>query len=148
MPKPTPLSRADFTHFESMSTRWSDNDIYGHINNVQYYSYFDTAVNRYLITQAGLDIHTGTVIGLVVHSSCDYFAPAAFPDVLEAGVRVLKLGNSSVRYQVGIFLANENGESLAVAQGEFVHVYVDSASRKPVQLPASMQQALTKICCE
>lgn len=143
MPKPTALTKTDFKHFDSITTRWSDNDIYGHVNNVQYYSYFDTAVNRYLIEHADLDIHTGSVIGLVVHSSCDYFAPAAFPDALQAGVRLLKLGNSSVRYQVAIFC---QGSDDAIAQGEFVHVYVDASERTPVSLPHSMRAALSRLC--
>lgn len=147
MPKPTPLSKADFKHIDTITTRWSDNDIYGHVNNVQYYSYFDTAVNRYLIDSADLDIHTGSVIGLVVHSSCDYFAPAAFPDQLQAGVRVVKLGNSSVRYQVAIFIddSQREGSDMAIAQGEFVHVYVDATERKPVELPDPMRQALAQL---
>lgn len=141
MSKPIPLTKSDFKHVDTITTRWSDNDIYGHVNNVQYYSYFDTAVNRYLIEHAGLDIHEGSVIGLVVHSSCDYFAPTAFPEKLLAGVRVLKLGNSSVRYQVGIF----NKDETAIAQGEFVHVYVDAVKRKPTQLTQEMKTALEKI---
>lgn len=141
MPKPQPLQCSDFNYFDDITTRWSDNDIYGHVNNVQYYSYFDTAVNRYLINEAGLDIHEGAIIGLVVHSSCDYFAPAAFPDQLRAGVRVLRLGNSSVRYQVAIFSEGDT----AIAQGEFVHVYVDSVNRRPTALSLKMHEALTKL---
>ena len=99
--------RANYRHFQPITTRWHDNDIYGHVNNVVYYSYFDSAVNAYLIARGGLDIHEGEVVGFVVSSSCDYFASIAFPDVLEVGLRVGKLGNSSVQYELAIFKAGE-----------------------------------------
>jgi acyl-CoA thioester hydrolase len=119
-----------------------DNDIYGHVNNVVYYSYFDTVVNHYLVAQGGLDIHRGPVIGLVVETNCRYFQPLAFPDRVEAGLRVSHLGNSSVRYEIGIF---RESEALPVAAGHFVHVYVDRTTRRPVPVPDAMRGALTRI---
>jgi acyl-CoA thioester hydrolase len=138
-----PDTRDDYHHFIPITTRWMDNDVYGHINNVQYYSYFDTAVNRYLIDQGVLDIHAGEVIGLVVETHCNYFSSAAFPDDIVAGIRVAHLGRSSVRYEVGLF-AN-NGDK-AIAQGHFVHVYVDRESQKPVEIPVNLHQALSILC--
>lgn len=137
--RPEPGKREDYRHFMTIGTRWMDNDIYGHINNVQYYSYFDTAVNRYLIEQGVLDIHAGGVIGLVVETHCNYFSSASFPDDIEAGLRVAHLGRSSVRYEVGLFVASREP---AVAQGHFVHVYVDRDSQQPAELPESLRAAL------
>lgn len=137
-----PGLRADFRHLSSISTRWLDNDVYGHVNNTQYYSFFDTAVNRYLIDAGALDIHRGEVIGLVVETHCNYFAPLAFPQDVQAGIRVAHVGRSSVRYEIGLFAP---GEPLAAAMGHFVHVYVDRASRRPVPLPARLQQALAPL---
>lgn len=137
--KPVILNRQDFHFFVSITTRWSDNDIYGHINNVVYYSFFDTAVNTFLIQYAGLDIHHGQTIGLVVDSGCSYFAPLAYPEGISAGIRVLRLGHSSVKYQVGLF---REDEAQASAQGHFVHVYVDRISRQAHALPERMRQAL------
>ena len=131
--------RADYRHFQPITTRWHDNDIYGHVNNVVYYSYFDSAVNAYLIARGGLDIHEGEVVGFVVSSSCDYFASIAFPDVLEVGLRVGKLGNSSVQYELAIFKA---GEAQACAAGRFVHVFVDRTSNRPTPIPSGLRQAL------
>lgn len=144
MSKPSPLNKSDFNYFDNISTRWSDNDIYGHVNNVMYYAFFDTAVNRFLITHADLDIHDGDTIGLVVHSSCDYFAPVSYPQALQAGVRVLKIGNSSVTYQVAIFLddSNKADKTKAVAQGVFTHVYVDKQNRKSQPLSDAMKEVL------
>jgi acyl-CoA thioester hydrolase len=142
MDRPSPLTTADFAHFSDITTRWIDNDVYGHINNVVYYEFFDTAVNGYLIAQGALDIAKGAVIGLVVETHCNYFKPVAFPDKLRAGLRVTKLGTSSVRYEVGIF---RNGDDTVSAQGHFVHVYVDRASGRPVPLPEALKQALTKL---
>jgi acyl-CoA thioester hydrolase len=139
MEKPVPLTRADFAHFSDITTRWIDNDVYGHINNVVYYEFFDTAVNGYLIAQGALDIAKGDVIGLVVETHCNYFKPVAFPDTLRAGLRVAKLGTSSVTYNVGIFRGDDDTAS---AQGHFVHVYVDRATNKPVPLPEKLKQAL------
>lgn len=130
---------ASFPHFMPLATRWMDNDVYGHVNNVQYYSYFDTAVNHYLIQSGWLDIHGGNVVGLVVETRCTYHASVAFPDELEVGLRVEKLGNSSVRYGIGIF---RKGEKEAAAEGYFVHVYVDRASNAPVKLPEDLRRVL------
>ena len=116
-----------------------DNDVYGHVNNVVYYSWFDTAVNSHLIHQGALDIHEGSTIGLVVETQCNYFAPLAFPQAIEAGIRVARLGGSSVRYEVGLFA---QGEALTAARGHFVHVYVDRVTRRPVALPDRLRQVL------
>ena len=116
-----------------------DNDVYGHVNNVVYYSWFDTAVNAHLIEQGVLDIHAGETIGLVIETQCNYFAPLAFPQTVEAGIRVARLGGSSVRYEVGLFA---QGDALTAACGHFVHVYVDRHSRRPVALPARLRQVL------
>ena len=139
--KPT-TSRTDYPHFAPIQTRWADNDVYGHINNVAYYSFFDTIVNDFLISNGALDIHNGTTIGLVVETGCRYFAPLAFPQKLEGGLRVAHIGNSSVRYELGIFAA---GLETPAAEGHFVHVYVDSKERKPVPLPALLKALLTTI---
>ncbi len=128
-----------FPSLMPLTTRWMDNDVYGHVNNVQYYSYFDTAVNHYLIKKGWLDIHNGGVVGLVVETRCTYHASVAFPDELEVGLRVERLGNSSVRYGIGIFRKDEKE---AVAEGYFVHVYVDRQSNTPVSLPADLRAIL------
>lgn len=132
-------TRADYAHFLPIPTRWMDNDVYGHVNNVQYYSYFDTVVNQWLIEQGLLDYINSTVIGLVIETSCAYFSSLAFPDVVQAGLRVAHLGNSSVRYEVGLFRNDENTVSAA---GHFVHVYVDRASNRPTRVPDAMRAAL------
>jgi acyl-CoA thioester hydrolase len=137
--RPEPQHRSSYRLFRPIATRWGDNDVYGHINNVVYYSYFDTAVNSYLIEAGALDIHEGAVIGLVVQTQCDYFAPLAFPLPLEAGLRVSHRGSSSVRYEIGLFAT---GAELTAAAGHFVHVYVDRHARKPVALPTSLKSAL------
>jgi acyl-CoA thioester hydrolase len=134
--------RADYRFFQTLDTRWHDNDLYGHVNNVVYYSYFDSAVNRYLIEHAGLDIHQGLVIGFVVSSNCDYFESVAFPDRLEVGLRVGRLGNSSVQYQLAIF---KQGADLACAAGNFVHVFVDRQTQRPQALPQPLREALTAL---
>ena len=144
MSKPAPDVRDAYLHFQIIPTRWMDNDVYGHVNNVVYYSYFDTVVNQYLVEQGALDIQASEVVGLVVETGCQYFAPIAFPDVVTAGLRVAKLGNSSVRYEIGIF---RNEERTASAQGHFVHVYVDRATRRPYPLPAHLRSALQRVCC-
>lgn len=131
--------RAAFPHFCQIATRWMDNDIYGHVNNVVYYSYFDTAVNQFLIERGVLDIHKGEVVGFVVDSGCSYFSPIAFPDVVHVGVRVARLGNSSVRYELGVY---RNDEQQAAATGHFVHVYVDRASNRPVPIPGKVRDVL------
>ena len=134
-----PEPRSAYKVFRPITTRWMDNDVYGHVNNVVYYSWFDTAVNAYLIEQGVLDIHAGTTIGLVIETQCNYFAPLAFPQTIEAGIRVAKLGSSSVRYEVGLFA---QGEPLCAARGHFVHVYVDRETRRPVPLPPSLRTTL------
>ena len=138
MIKPTPDNRDAYRHFQSIPTRWMDNDVYGHVNNVVYYSYFDTVVNEYLIRTGVLDVEHGTTIGLVVETQCNYFAPLVFPDRVEAGLRVGRLGSTSVRYEVGLF---REGDAQAAAQGYFVHVYVDRTTRRPVTLPDALQAA-------
>lgn len=134
--------RGDYRHFQPITTRWHDNDIYGHVNNVVYYSYFDSAVNTYLIECGGLDIHAGAVVGFVVSSSCDYFASITFPERIEVGLRVGKLGNSSVQYELAIF---KQGEEQACAAGRFVHVFVDRESNRPVGIPESLRAALARL---
>lgn len=140
MTRPTPPARSAFAVFEPIETRWADNDVYGHINNVAYYGYFDTAVNRRLAAAGLLDILGGETIGLVVETGCKFFAPAAFPEALEAGLRVAKIGTSSVRYELGIFKA---GEDAAIAEGHFIHVYVDREGRRPAPLPEAWRAVLS-----
>lgn len=137
-----PKKRSDFRHFHTITTRWMDNDAYGHVNNVVYYSWFDTVVNEFLIAGGALDIEHSPVIGLVIETQCNYFASVAFPEHISAGLRVTKLGNSSVRYEVGIF---REGEESASAQGHFIHVYVDRESRKPSSIPEKMRALLQTI---
>ncbi|WP_454731405.1 MULTISPECIES: acyl-CoA thioesterase [Cupriavidus] len=143
--KPTADTRSAYRHFQPITTRWMDNDVYGHVNNVVYYSYFDTVVNTYLIRQGVLDIEAGETIGLVIETQCNYFSALSFPDTVVAGLRVARLGNSSVRYEVGLF---RNDEEIAAAQGHFVHVYVDRATRRPVPLPAALRDALRPLVHE
>jgi acyl-CoA thioester hydrolase len=135
-------AREAYRRFRSIPTRWADNDIYGHVNNAAYYGFFDTAVNCFLIEEAGLDIHEGNIIGLVVETGCNYFAALAYPEVVDAGIRVARIGNSSVVYHIGLF---REGEDQPAAQGHFVHVYVDRASRRPASLPEPMRAALEAI---
>ena len=137
--RPQPLPRSHYKAFRTIGTRWSDNDLYGHVNNVVYYSWFDTAVNGWLIEQGVLDIHDGGVIGLVIETKCNYFAPLAFPQTVEAGLRVAHLGSSSVRYEVGLFA---QGDDNSAACGHFIHVYVDRDTRRPVPLPDNLRAAL------
>jgi acyl-CoA thioester hydrolase len=137
--RPTPPARGEFRHFETIATRWMDNDVYGHVNNVVHYSLFDTAVNRMLIQRGVLDIHAGGVIGLVVHTQCHYFDSIAFPQIVHAGVQVAQMGRSSVRYRIGLFA---DDAIQAAALGEFTHVYVDRATRRPVPLPDALRAAL------
>ena len=136
------LTRQDFVHFMAIPTRWMDNDVYGHVNNVNYYSYFDTVVNQYLIEQGVLDIQNSPVVGLVVQTGCSYFASIAFPDLIHAGLRVTKLGNSSVRYEVGLF---KNEDQQVSAAGHFIHVYVDRQTQRPVSLPEPLRAVLQQI---
>jgi acyl-CoA thioester hydrolase len=131
-----------YRYFLPITTRWMDNDVYGHINNVTYYSYFDTVANHYLIHEGGLDIHSSPIIGLVVESKCHYRAPLAYPDRLRAGLRVDKLGNRSVTYGIAIF---KEGDEQPAAHGHFVHVFVDRQSRKAVAMPERLREALARI---
>ena len=139
MTRPQAEPRSAYRAFRPISTRWSDNDLYGHVNNVVYYSWFDTAVNAHLIEAGVLDIHAGAFIGLVVETQCNYFAPLAFPQTVLAGLRVASVGSSSVRYEVALFDgAATASDALCAARGHLVHVYVDRASRRPVPLPPSL----------
>jgi acyl-CoA thioester hydrolase len=142
MSRPSAPPRTAYRAFRTISTRWMDNDIYGHMNNVVHYSLFDTAVNGWLIEKGVLDIHAGDQIGLVVETGCRYFSELAFPDVVTAGLRVAKLGNSSVRYEVGLF---RNDEDNAAAEGFFTHVYVDRQTRRPKPINPELRQALEGI---
>jgi acyl-CoA thioester hydrolase len=137
-----PAPREAFGHYTSLPTRWMDNDVYGHVNNVVYYSYFDTVVNGYLIEAGALDIERGSVIGLVVETQCNYFAPLAFPQTIDAGLRVAHVGSSSVRYEIGLFAS---GVALCAARGHFVHVYVDRATQRPTALPDALLRALERL---
>ncbi len=134
-----PPRRAAYAAFRPITTRWADNDVYGHINNVQYYAFFDTVVNGHLLERGLLDIEAGGVIGLVVETRCSYFAPLAFPDRIEGGLRLDRLGRSSVTYGIGIF---REGAGEAAAAGHFVHVYVDRETRRPLELPARLRAEL------
>ena len=139
MPPRPPPSRADYRVFTALQTRWADNDVYGHVNNATYYSYFDTAVNTYLIGAGVLDIHGGNTIGLVVETGCAYFQAVAFPEELSVGLRVAELGRSSVRYELAIF---REGEDTASAAGHFIHVYVDHQTRRPVPVSGALRALL------
>ena len=134
-----PINREDYKYFNSITTRWMDNDVFGHVNNVTYYSYFDTTANQYLIEQAGFDIHNAPIVGFVVHSNCNYLSPVAYPDKIEAGLYVKKIGNSAVTYGVGVF---KKGENTASAFGEFVHVFVNRKEKKSVSIPEKMRIAM------
>lgn len=134
--------RDDYAVFYPITTRWMDNDIYGHVNNVTYYSYFDSAANRYLIEEGGLDIHTAEIVGVVVESKCQYHSSVAYPQALEAGLRVDRLGNRSVTYGIGIFA---EGAEQAVANGHFVHVFVERATNTAVPIPSRLRSALERI---
>ena len=137
-----PATAGDYGYFLPITTRWMDNDVYGHVNNVTYYSYFDTVANHFLITEGGLDIETAPVIGLVVESNCSYRAPLAYPQQLRAGLRVDRLSTRSVRYGIGIFAAEAEIPS---AEGYFVHVFVDRVTRRAVPIPDRIRAALARI---
>ncbi len=137
--RPSPLPRAAFAQFRPMPTRWMDNDVYGHVNNVVYYSYFDTAVNAFLVENNLLDITGSEIVGLVAETGCSYFEPVAFPDALETGLAVTRLGRSSVTYRIGVF---REGAPQAAAQGHFVHVYVSRDSGRPAAIPDHVRAAL------
>ena len=137
-----PTNRSDYNYFSKMSTRWNDNDIYGHLNNVIYYELFDTAVNKWLIENNLIDIKNGNNIGLIVQSGCNYFSSFEYPEDIDAGIRVTKIGNSSVRYEVGLFKPNDD---LASADGFFIHVYVDRVNNKPTTLDYEFKKKLDTI---
>ncbi len=147
MSRPVPSRRDAYRWFCPITTRWHDNDIYGHVNNVTYYSYFDTAANQFLIREGGLDVHGGDVIGLVVESACQYHAPIAYPTPLTAMVRVDRLGGRAVTYGIAIFVDDgaTDARDQAVAHGHFVHVFVDRATRRPVAIPPRLRDALAGI---
>ena len=138
-------TRASYAHFLTIPTRWADNDVYGHVNNATYYSYFDTLVNRWLIDRGLLDVHLSQAIGVVVETMCRFHRSLAFPQAIEAGMRVGKIGKSSVRYEIGLF---GEGDLAPAASGHFVHVYVDRASRQPVPVPPEVRAELAKLVVE
>jgi acyl-CoA thioester hydrolase len=140
--KPARLTRADLRHFTTIQTRWQDNDVFGHVNNVVYYAWFDTAVNGWLIDRGLLDPAASSIIGLVVETGCSYAESVAFPEPLSIGIAIDRLGSSSVRYRIGVF--REHGE-LAIAQGHFTHVYVDRASQRPVPIPDAIRAAMARL---
>ena len=137
-----PTNRSDYNYFFRMGTRWNDNDIYGHLNNVIYYELFDTAVNKWLIENNLIDIKNGNNIGLIVQSGCNYFSSFEYPEDVDAGIRVTNIGNSSVRYEVGLFKLNDD---LASADGFFIHVYVDRVNNKPTTLDYEFKKKLDTI---
>lgn len=142
MPRPNPPIRADYVYYRKINTRWMDNDIYGHVNNVVYYSYFDTVIAHFLMEEGGLDPWGHPVVGMAIETGCRFHRSLAFPDIVHAGLRVGHLGNSSVRYEIGIFKNEENG---AAADGHFVHVFVDRTTQRPVPIPASIRAALKRL---
>ncbi len=136
------MSLSECPHRLAIPTRWNDNDVYGHVNNVEYYAFFDTVINAYLISDGGLDIHGGEVIGLCAESHCEFRGPLAFPETVQAGLRVGQLGRSSVRYEIGLF---GEGAAEPAATGWFVHVFVDRFARRPVEIPAALREALERL---
>ena len=140
--KPVRLTRADLRHFTTIQTRWQDNDVFGHVNNVVYYSWFDTAVNGWLIDRGLLDPAASSIIGLVVETGCSYAESVAFPEPVSIGIAIDRLGSSSVRYRIGVF--REHGD-LAIAQGHFTHVYVDRASQRPVPIPDAIRTTMARL---
>lgn len=139
------MTRDEYPHFLRIETRWADNDVYGHVNNAAYYSFFDTAVNRFLLDRGVLDLSRSPVFGVVAETGCRFQSSIAFPDAIDAGVRVAKLGNSSVRYELALFRA---GEAEPAATGHFVHVYVDRETRRPAPIPAEVRGALQPLLVE
>jgi acyl-CoA thioester hydrolase len=140
--RPAPQRRADYPHLQSITTRWMDNDAYGHINNVVYYSFFDTVVNTWLIERGVLDIEKSSVVGYVVETGCNYFAPLTYPQKVTAGLRVGHVGRTSVRYEIALFA---EGSDTAAAQGHFVHVYVDRATQRPMAVPDMLRDAIARL---
>jgi acyl-CoA thioester hydrolase len=145
MARPVANARGDYRHAREITTRWMDNDAYGHVNNVVHYSYFDTVVNDWLIRHGLLDVENGAIIGLVVETGCLYFEPLTYPETVTAAMRVAHVGTSSVRYEIALF---GEGRATAAAQGHFVHVYVDRQTRRPAALPESWRQALATLNVE
>lgn len=141
MEKPAAPTRDQFPHHRIIPTRWKDNDVYGHVNNVEYYSFFDTVINAWLIEEGDLDIHAGITIGVCAESGCRFLASVAFPEAVEAGLRVGHLGNSSVKYEIGLF----DSDGQALAEGHFVHVFVDRESRAPMPIPDSVRGSLERL---
>ncbi len=141
MEKPAAPTHDQYPHLRKIPTRWKDNDVYGHVNNVEYYSFFDTVINAWLIEEGGLDIHAGESIGVCAESGCRFLASVAFPEPVEAGLRVGRLGTSSVKYEIGLFDAN----GLALAEGHFVHVFVDRESREPMPIPDPIRKSLERL---
>jgi acyl-CoA thioester hydrolase len=141
-PPSQPPSREDYAHLLPIPTRWQDNDVYGHVNNVEYYAFFDTVINAWLIREGGLDIAGGDVIGLCAESHCEFHAALTFPETIEAGLRVGHLGRTSVRYEIAIFGA---GEAAPAATGWFIHVFVDRAERRPADIPPALRDALQRL---
>jgi acyl-CoA thioester hydrolase len=139
-----PESRENYKHFQPVPTRWNDNDVYGHVNNIEYYSYFDTVISTYLIKEGGLDFLAGPVIGVCAESHCRFLRELTFPETVEAGLRVEHIGRSSVRYGIGLF----RSEGSLAAEGWFVHVFVDRATRRPTSLPAPLRAALELLLTE
>lgn len=137
-----PMTRGDFQRFSAVPTRWHDNDVYGHVNNVVYYAFFDTAVNRLLVEAGTLDVLSSGIVGLVAETRCVYFAAVSFPETVEIGVRVAHLGHSSVRYRLAVFKA---GEDSAAAQADYIHVYVERATQRPVEMPAAVRRVLEQL---
>lgn len=136
------IVRSEYVHFRSVPTRWTDNDVYGHVNNAVYYAFFDTAINDYLISEGGLEIHHGEIVGLAVETHCRFLRSLAFPDVLEVGLRVGTLGRSSVRYELAVFTPDVES---AAADGYFVHVFVDRTTRRPVPIEGHLRAALARL---
>lgn len=140
--RPEPGLRSQYVQFMPVQTRWMDNDVYGHVNNVVYYSYFDTVVNRYLIDPGGLDFRNAAIVGIMAETMCRFHRSIAYPEAIEAGLRVGRLGKSSVRYEVGLFGLDEQE---ARAEGHLVHVFVERATNKPVPIPAGIRSALERL---
>jgi acyl-CoA thioester hydrolase len=145
MARPQPHALDDYPHRQAITTRWMDNDAYGHVNNVVYYSYFDTIVNAWLIAGGLLDVERGALIGLVVETGCHYFESLTYPETVTAAMRVAHVGHSSVRYEIALF---GEGRDRAAAQGHFVHVYVDRESRRPAALPPAWREALASVAAK
>ena len=142
MPQDVTETRQRYPHFLAIPTRWMDNDVYGHLNNVVYYSYFDTVINEYLIRQGNLDIAKGEIIGVCAESTCRFHDELTFPEMVDAGLRVGKLGNTSVRYEIGLF---RQGEDKPAATGHFVHVFINRQTRTPEPVPDEIREALARL---